>query len=102
MNYPELLNGSGEPLEIFAQIAMCLEDITKFPFLLESICRSALMLDEDELNRLRFALLRLQVHADIHHYEDMEETQKMKYIAQVIEIVVFGNLLLQYAVETTE
>ncbi len=102
MNYSELLSGGGEPLEIFAQIVICLEDIEKFPFLLENICRSAMQLDEDELNRLRFALLRLQVHADIHHYEDMEETQKMKYIAQVIENVVYGNLLLQYAVEATE
>ena len=55
-----------------------LENIEEFPFLLEAIYRDALELDDEDLDRLRFGLVRLQVYADIHRYEDMEATQQMK------------------------
>jgi hypothetical protein len=95
MNYLEILKGQGETLSIYTDIARCLENLDLLPPLLEPIYREALSLTDDGPDRLRFALVRLQVYADIHRYEDMEQTQKMKYVAQVLEKVVFGSLLLE-------
>jgi hypothetical protein len=95
MNYMEILRGQGETLRIYNDIERCLENLDLLPLLLEPIYREALALGDDSPDRLRFALVRLQVYADIHRYEDMEQTQKMKYVAQVLEKVIFGNLLLE-------
>jgi hypothetical protein len=35
------------------------------------------------------------VYADIHHTEDLERAQKMKYVSQVLERIIFGSLLLE-------
>lgn len=96
MRYQDILRGEGEPMGIYDNIARCLEKIELLPFLLETIYREATALSEEEPDRLRFALLRLQVYADIHRYEDMEETQKIKYVSQVLEKVIFGSLLLEH------
>lgn len=95
MDYKELLTGKGEPLTIYSSIALCLENIEAFPTLLELIYRNAMALDEEKLHQLRFGLLRLQVFADIHRTEDMERAEKIKYISQVLEKVIFGNLMLE-------
>jgi hypothetical protein len=95
MDLGKILAGKEEPLPVFKNITLCLENIELFPYLLEPIYREAQGFDEDTLDRFRFALVRLQVYTDIHHYEDMENTQKVRYIAQVLEKVIFGDLLLE-------
>jgi hypothetical protein len=95
MDLGKILAGKEEPLPVFKNITHCLENIELFPYLLEPIYREAQGFDEDTLDRFRFALVRLQVYTDIHHYEDMENTQKVRYIAQVLEKVIFGDLLLE-------
>jgi hypothetical protein len=95
MNYLALLTGSSEPLPIYEQIVPCLEDIGTFPLRLESLYREASGYDEPALDRLRFALVRVQVYADIHHTEDLERAQKMKYVSQVLERIIYGTLLLE-------
>ncbi len=95
--YNDILRGEQEhPLPIFAPIADCLQNIDRFPFLLEQIYREASSLDEPELDVLRFALVRLQVYADIHRNENMEEAQNLKYVGQVLEKVIFGSLMLEW------
>ncbi len=95
MDYAEILAGREDPLPVYAGVVQALENFEEFPFLLESIYREASELDDDDLDRLRFGLVRLQVYADIHRYENMEATQQMKYVASVIERVLFGRLLLE-------
>jgi len=95
MDYKDILIGKGELLNIYPSIALCLENIEVFPILLEPIYRDAMALEEERLDKLRFALLRLQVFADIHRNEDMEHAQKIKYISQVLEKLIFGNLMLE-------
>src|SRR5690554_4172803 len=95
MNYAEILAGREDPLPMCARIVQALENFGEFPFLLESIYREASELDDDDLDRLRFGLVRLQVYADIHRYEDMEAAQQMKYVASVLERILFGKLLLE-------
>lgn len=95
MDFGKVLAGQEKPLPIYRKISACLEDIGQFPYLLEAIYREAQGFDEDTLDRFRFALLRLQVYTDLHQYEDMESTQKVRYVAQVLEKVIFGDLLLE-------
>jgi hypothetical protein len=94
--YKDILRGKQETsLNIFESIATCLEDVDQFPYLLESLYEEATDLKEESLDRLRFALVRLQVYADVHRNENMEEAQNMKYVGQVLEKVIFGSLMLE-------
>jgi hypothetical protein len=95
MNYIEILRGEGELLPIYDLIRQCLEDLNRLPFLIEPIYREALSMEGEAPDQLRFALIRLQIYADIHRYEDMEQTQKIKYISQVLEKIIFGSLMLE-------
>jgi hypothetical protein len=95
MDHRKVLLGQGEDLTIYAPIVRALENLEEFPFLIEDIYREAMQYGEDDLDRLRFGLIRLQVYAEIHRYENAEETHKMQYVAQVLEKVLFGGLLLE-------
>jgi hypothetical protein len=39
--------------------------------------------------------LRLQLYADIHRNEDLEKAMHIKYVAQVLEKVIFGSLIME-------
>ena len=95
MEYSRILAGREDPLPVFSKVVEALENFEEFPFLLEPVYREASDLGDEELDRLRFGLVRLQVYADIHRYEDMEAAQRMKYVAATIERVLFGRLLLE-------
>ena len=94
MDYMEILRGNGEPLSVYHSIVRCLENIDLLPFFIEPIYNEALSLTGDEPDQLHFALVRVQVYADIHRNEDIEQAQKIKYAAQVLEKIIFGNLML--------
>ena len=91
-----MLEGGKEPLEIYDEILDVLSDIQLFPDSVEQIYRKAMTFSEEDLDRLRFALLRLQVYSDINRTRDMEQAQKIKYISQVLEKIIFGSLLLEH------
>ncbi len=94
--YRVILRGAlEEDPKIFDPIVECLEDIDRFPYQLEPIYREATSMDETALDTLRFALVRLQVYADIHRNENMQEAQNLKYVGQVLEKVIFGSLMLE-------
>ncbi len=95
MEYVQILAGREEPLPVFAKVAEALDNFEDFPFLLEPIYREVSGFEDDDLDRLRFGLVRLQVYADIHRYEDMEAAQRMKYVAAVLERMLFGRLLIE-------
>jgi len=96
MDYHTILQGPKEDKELYDEIVRALEDVTLFPHLVEPIYRMAMNYDEDRLDRLRFALLRVQLYSDIHRNEDMERAQKMKYVAEVLEKTIFGSLMLEH------
>ncbi len=94
--YRVILRGAlEEDPKIFDPIVECLEDIDRFPHQLEPIYREVTSMDETSLDTLRFALVRLQVYADIHRNENMQEAQNLKYVGQVLEKVIFGSLMLE-------
>jgi hypothetical protein len=96
MNFLRVLTGTEKPLDIYHNVVTCIEDIHALPDMLEIIYREAMTFDEDTLDRFRFALIRLQIYADIHRYEDLEKAQKIKYVAQVLEKIIFGSLLMEH------
>jgi hypothetical protein len=96
MNYREVLESGDNSLDIYDDIMIVLSDIRLFPGTVEKIYRKAMTYSEEDLDRLRFALLRVQIHADIHRNEDLELAQKIKYIAQVLEKIIFGSLLMEH------
>ena len=95
MDYMRVLSGREKPLAIYKGVIACLENPQAFVDLVEPIYREAMNLDDDTLDRFRFALLRLQLYADVHRNEDLEQAMQIKYVAQVLEKVVFGTLIME-------
>jgi len=95
MDYMQVLCGREKPLPIYKGVIACLENPLVFPDMVEPIYREAINLDDETLDRFRFALLRLQLYADIHRNEDLEKAMEIKYVSQVLEKVVFGTLVME-------
>jgi len=95
MDYLRILSGKGEPLPIYEGVIECLKSPQAFPDFLEPVYREAMKLDDETLDRFRFALLRLQLYADIHRNEDLERAMQIKFVAQVLEKVIFGTLVME-------
>lgn len=81
-----------EPKGYMLLLAKVLKDPMRLPFLLEEIC--ALELTDEERHDLRMALLRVQIEGDLRMHEDIQRYQQRRYVAQVIEILLFEELLL--------
>ncbi|MGA2122321.1 MAG: hypothetical protein ABSG49_09820 [Methanoregula sp.] len=97
MDYQRILAGKEKSLPIYKGIVAALEHPLSFPDLLEPIYREAMNLDDETLDRFRFSLMRLQLYADIHRNEDLEQAMHIKYVAQVLEKVIFGSLIMEPA-----
>jgi hypothetical protein len=97
MDFQRVLTGKEKPLPIYKGVVACLENPQVFPDLLEPIYREAMNLDDDTLDRFRFSLMRLQLYADIHRNEDLEKAMYIKFVAQVLEKVIFGSLIMEPA-----
>jgi hypothetical protein len=95
MDYMRVLCGKEKPLAIYKGVIACLENPQAFVDLVEPIYREAITLDDDTLDRFRFALLRLQLYADIHRNEDLEKAMELKYVSQVLEKLVFGTMVME-------
>jgi len=95
MDYLKILNGREDTLPIYADIVQSLENISIFPELIEPIYRQAITLDEVSLEKLRFALLRVQLYSEIYRNMDMEESQKMRFVSEMIERTIFGGLFIE-------
>jgi hypothetical protein len=91
----EILTGKldpGDPKQHILLLAKVLKDPMQLPFLLEEIC--SLELGDDERHDLRMALIRLQIDCDLRMQEDIQHYQQRRYVAQVIEILLFEELML--------
>jgi hypothetical protein len=91
----ELLTGMdkvNETKPYIVLMARALHNPLRLPWLLKDIC--SLCLNEDELHDLRLALIRIQVDAELRMNEDIQKFQQRRYVAQVIEILIFQELML--------
>lgn len=91
----QLLTGRDDvtkPEEYILLLARVLRDPLKLPRLLNDIC--ALSIKEGDLHEIRMALLRVQIDAELRMHEDIQRYQQRRYVSQVIEILLFNELLL--------
>jgi hypothetical protein len=91
----KLLIGEDEVLEPKMHIlllAKILRNPMRLPWFLKDICN--LCLNEEDLKDLRLALIRVQVDAELRMNQDIERYQQRRYVAQVVEILQFNELLL--------
>jgi len=93
-----LLSGAddiGRPDQIKGYIllvAKALRNPMRLPWLLQDICK--MCLPEEEQREMRLCLIRVQVEAELKMNQDIQRYQQRRYVAQVIEILLFNDLLL--------
>jgi hypothetical protein len=81
-----------EPKGFMLLVARALRNPMKLPWFLKDIC--ALCLKEEDQRDMRLSLIRVQVEAEMRMNEDIQRYQQRRYVAQVIEILLFNDLLL--------
>jgi hypothetical protein len=72
-----------------------IEDPLKLPYLLETFYTTQIKNEK----AFHFALLRVQVDSDLRMHEDIQKYQQRKYVAETLEKLLYGELML--AVEET-
>lgn len=95
MDYLKILQGREEYIPIYEKVVECLEDISLLPELIEPIFREAGTLDEYFADKFRFGLLRVQIYSEIYRNLDLEESQKMRYVSEMVERAIFGGLFIE-------
>ena len=73
-------------------LARVLKDPLSLPRRLKEIC--SLKLNDEERRDLRMALIRVQIESELKMNEDIQRYQQRRYVSQVIEILLFKDLLL--------
>jgi len=81
-----------EPKGHVLLLARALRNPMRLPWFLKDIC--SLCLKEEEQREMRLSLIRVQVEAELRMNEDIQRYQQRRYVAQVIEILLFNELLL--------
>ncbi|HOT08022.1 MAG: hypothetical protein A4E45_01785 [Methanosaeta sp. PtaB.Bin039] len=81
----------GESLLLLARV---LKNPMRLPLLLKQICGLRSSLQAQEREEFRLGLIRIQIEADLHMHEDIQRFQQRRYVAQVIEMLIFQDLLL--------
>ncbi len=88
----ELLSGVKNYYELDTELLVIAEAIDNpydFPFLVEDIYD--LDFDED----MRLALIRVQIDSKLNLHKDLEREQLRLYVAETIEKMMFGELLME-------
>lgn len=91
----ETLTGEAKPEDpegYILLLARVLRDPLSLPRMLKEIC--SLKLEDDERRDLRMALIRVQIESELKMNEDIQRYQQRRYVSQVIEILLFKDLLL--------
>jgi len=99
----KLLTGQYEPdigeiPENLLIIAEAVDGPDKLPYLIETITS----LEIDDMEKFRFALLRVQIDSELHMNEDLQRYQKRLYVAQIIEKLLYGELFFEAGKEDNE
>jgi hypothetical protein len=81
-----------EPKSYILLLAKILKSPMRLPWFLKDIC--AICLDEQDQRELRLSLIRIQVDAELRMNQDIQRYQQRRYVAQVIEILLFNELML--------
>lgn len=68
-----------------------IDDPFRLPYLIEEI--NSLEIEDEE--RFRFALVRIQIDSELRMNEDILKHQRRRFVGQVIEKMLFGELLIE-------
>ena len=85
------------PAHILA-IAEAVDNPDSLPYLIESI----MSLEIDDMEKFRYVLVRVQIDSELHMNEDIQRNHKRLYVVQVIEKLLYGELLLEVGGESDE
>jgi len=72
-------------------LARAIDDPYSLPYLIEEL--NALEITDEEL--VRFALVRVQIDSELRMNEDIQMHQRRRFVAQVIEKLLFGEVLIE-------
>ena len=72
-------------------LAKAIDDPYCLPFIIEEL--DGLEIADEKM--FRFALLRVQIESELRMNEDIQMHQRRRYVAQVIEKMIFGELLIE-------
>lgn len=81
--------GEFNPPDYILLLTEVISDPKMLPYKLEEVRK----LKPSE--ELRNALLRIQIDSELRFGEDLQKYRTRQYVAQVIERLIFGNLLLE-------
>ena len=73
-------------------MAKALRNPMRLPWLIKDIFN--LCIKEEDQRDMRLCLIRVQVEAELKMNQDIQRYQQRRYVAQVIEILLFNELLL--------
>lgn len=76
-------------------IAEVVDDPDKLPYFLENIKS----MEIEDMEKFRFVMLRIQIDSQLHLNEDIEKYHKRLFVSQVIEKLLYGELLLEAGTE---
>ncbi len=71
-------------------LSEAIEDPLKLPYLLETFYTTQIKNEK----AFHFALLRVQVDSDLRMHEDLQKYQQRKYVAETLEKLLYGELML--------
>jgi len=89
MGQTEVDTGS-VPEEILL-LAKAIDDPYSLPYLIEEL--NALEIKDEEM--VRFALVRVQIDSELRMNEDIQMHQRRRFVAQVMEKLLFGEVLIE-------
>jgi hypothetical protein len=67
-----------------------IEDPLKLPYMLETFYTTPIKNEK----AFHFALVRVQVDSDLRMHEDLQRYQQRKYVAETLEKLLYGELML--------
>jgi hypothetical protein len=74
---------------------LLLEQVIDDPYSLPYIIEVLNSLEIEDEEKFRFALLRVQIDSELRMNEDIQKHQRRRYVAQVIEKMLFAELLIE-------
>ncbi|MBE0523512.1 MAG: hypothetical protein IBX40_04150 [Methanosarcinales archaeon] len=72
-------------------LAQAIDDPFCLPYLIEEL--NSLEMEDEEA--FRFGLLRIQIDSELRMNEDIQKHQRRRFVAQVIEKMLFGELFIE-------
>jgi len=81
-------------IESISEEMLLLAEVIEAPLKLPGMLETFYTMKIKNEKAFHFALLRVQVDSDLHIHEDIQKYQQRKYVAETLEKLVYGELML--------